>query len=219
VRFPAIIAILTVAGVAHAASPQAPLASATSKKAALKSASTKTVPAKSTAAKTALTKTTPGKGAPAKSTIAKTTKTAVTQTAASKAVSKVNTKAPSGKALSSKAAISKAASGKSKKQAAPPRGPIAQQQPTVDRYREIQQALADKGYFSGMPDGNWGPDSAEALKRFQREQNLEADGKIGALSLMALGLGPRRGTASAQAAAPPEGTMPVDPPPVAQPAP
>lgn len=81
-----------------------------------------------------------------------------------------------------------------------------QQQPSTDRYREIQQALSDKGYFAGQPDGNWGPDSTDALKRFQRDQNLTEDGKIGSLSLIALGLGPKR-TAPVEAAdeaAPPE---------------
>ncbi len=68
----------------------------------------------------------------------------------------------------------------------------AQQQPTSDRYREIQQALSDRGYFGGAPDGTWGPESVDALKRFQREQNLTDDGKIGSLSLIALGLGPQR---------------------------
>jgi len=67
-----------------------------------------------------------------------------------------------------------------------------QQQPTQDRYREIQQALGEKGYFAGEPDGNWGAESVEALKRFQRDQNLTEDGKVGALSLIALGLGPKR---------------------------
>ena len=70
----------------------------------------------------------------------------------------------------------------------------AQQQPTAERYKEIQQALSDKGYFHGPVDGAWGADSTDALKRFQREQNLEDDGKIGALSLIALGLGPQRET-------------------------
>ena len=67
-----------------------------------------------------------------------------------------------------------------------------QQQPTPERYKEIQQALADKGYFNGAVDGQWGSESVDALKRFQREQNLTDDGKIGSLSLIALGLGPRR---------------------------
>jgi len=77
---------------------------------------------------------------------------------------------------------------------------VVQQQPTPERYKEIQQALADKGYFHGPVDGAWGADSTDALKRFQREQNLEDDGKIGSLSLIALGLGPQRGTASASPA-------------------
>ena len=67
-----------------------------------------------------------------------------------------------------------------------------QQQPTPERYREIQQALTEKGYFAGPVDGAWGADSVEALKRFQRDQNLTDDGKIGSLSLIALGLGPKR---------------------------
>lgn len=67
----------------------------------------------------------------------------------------------------------------------------AQQQPTPERYKEIQQALADKGYFTGTADGSWGPDSVDSLKRFQHDQNLPEDGKIGSLGLIALGLGPK----------------------------
>jgi peptidoglycan hydrolase-like protein with peptidoglycan-binding domain len=68
----------------------------------------------------------------------------------------------------------------------------APQQPSQERYKEIQQALADKGYFKTEPDGNWGPASIDALKHFQRDQKLVEDGKIGSLSLIALGLGPKR---------------------------
>lgn len=32
----------------------------------------------------------------------------------------------------------------------------------------------------------------EALKRFQSDQNLTQDGKLGSLSLIAMGLGPKR---------------------------
>jgi peptidoglycan hydrolase-like protein with peptidoglycan-binding domain len=77
-----------------------------------------------------------------------------------------------------------------------------QQQPTPDRYQEIQQALADRGYFGGPVDGNWGPTSVDALKRFQHDQSLLEDGKVGALSLIALGLGPKRQTAPDPATAP-----------------
>lgn len=67
-----------------------------------------------------------------------------------------------------------------------------QSAPTPERYMEIQQALADKGFFTGEVNGSWGPDSVDALKRFQAAQNLSVDGKLGALSLIALGLGPKR---------------------------
>jgi hypothetical protein len=77
------------------------------------------------------------------------------------------------------------------------RGPVRsyQQAPTADRYREIQQALAAKGYYKGEPNGAWSSDSSDALKRFQADQNLMPDGKINSLSLIALGLGPKRLTA------------------------
>jgi len=78
----------------------------------------------------------------------------------------------------------------------------AQQQPTSERYREIQHALSEKGYFGGPADGNWGPESIEALKRFQRDQNLVDDGKIGSLSLIALGLGPKHEEARVSAVPP-----------------
>jgi Putative peptidoglycan binding domain len=70
--------------------------------------------------------------------------------------------------------------------------PSFQLQPTPDRYKEIQQALADRGYFSGAVDGQWGADSVDALKRFQLEHNTGDDGKINSLSLIQLGLGPAR---------------------------
>jgi peptidoglycan hydrolase-like protein with peptidoglycan-binding domain len=64
--------------------------------------------------------------------------------------------------------------------------------PTPERYREIQQALIDKGYYGGEPSGVWGTDSALALKKFQKDQSLQADGKLDSLTLISLGLGPRR---------------------------
>jgi peptidoglycan hydrolase-like protein with peptidoglycan-binding domain len=68
--------------------------------------------------------------------------------------------------------------------------------PTTDRYREIQEALAARGYLSSEDaNGNWGSLSTEALKKFQAEQTLEATGRIDSLSLIALGLGPRHDSA------------------------
>ena len=63
--------------------------------------------------------------------------------------------------------------------------------PTPDRYKEIQEALAKKGYLHGAADGVWNQDSADALRRFQQDQNLQASGKLDSLSIIALGLGPK----------------------------
>jgi peptidoglycan hydrolase-like protein with peptidoglycan-binding domain len=64
--------------------------------------------------------------------------------------------------------------------------------PSSDRYREIQQALASKGYLQPeQATGAWDQNSTDALKRYQAEQNLDATGKINSLSLIALGLGPK----------------------------
>lgn len=67
-----------------------------------------------------------------------------------------------------------------------------QAQPTPERYKQIQEALAAKGYM--RPEdatGAWGPDSMDALKRFQADQKIDGAGKINSLSLIALGLGPK----------------------------
>jgi peptidoglycan hydrolase-like protein with peptidoglycan-binding domain len=116
------------------------------------------------------------------------------QTATNQAASKqVAPKQLATKQTASKPATSKQSTGKqtaAAKKATPRYYP--QMQPTPDRYKEIQGALANKGYFAGEADGTWGPSSAEALKRFQHDQNLNEDGKIDSLSLIALGLGPSR---------------------------
>lgn len=57
---------------------------------------------------------------------------------------------------------------------------------------EIQQALAEKGFYEGPVDGKWTAECVAALKQFQADQNLSPDGKLGALSIIALGLGPKR---------------------------
>ena len=67
-----------------------------------------------------------------------------------------------------------------------------QTNPAPDRYRQIQEALAAKGYLpADQASGQWNDASAEALKRFQADQNLDATGKVNSLSLIALGLGPK----------------------------
>ncbi|MFN7993182.1 MAG: peptidoglycan-binding domain-containing protein [Bryobacteraceae bacterium] len=75
---------------------------------------------------------------------------------------------------------------------APVRGWRAgQSAPSPDRYKEIQEALARKGYLHQGPTGTWDQNSADALRRFQQDQNLQPNGKLDSLSIIALGLGPR----------------------------
>lgn len=133
------------------------------------------VPGAAAARKTAARKT-PAKSASAK----KSTKKAPPKTQAKKAPSRGKTAARTSSRSSSK------------KRTARPARPATQQRPTPERYKEIQQALIDKGYLRSEPTGVWGPESAEALKRFQQDRNLPADGKLSARSLIDLGLGPKR---------------------------
>lgn len=70
----------------------------------------------------------------------------------------------------------------------PPR-PRAQRAPTPDRIREIQTALAQKGFYEGEPTGKWDARSVQAMKKFQEASGLTATGKFDAKSLQKLGLG------------------------------
>jgi murein L,D-transpeptidase YcbB/YkuD len=117
---------------------------------------------------------TPGKAT--SSAKKKTTKKTSSKTATSKTASKSKAKSKTGSKQTSKQVATR----------------YRQTQPSVDRYKEIQQSLSDRGYFKGSVDGAWGADSVDALKRFQRDQNIGDDGKLGSLSLIALGLGPKR---------------------------
>ena len=96
--------------------------------------------------------------------------------------------------------------------------------PTADRYKEIQTALASKGYLTReQANGKWDDASTAALKKFQTDQNLDGNGKINSLSLIALGLGPKREAANgvkqlpvttpAAEPAPPPASAPAIPPP------
>jgi len=113
------------------------------------------------------------KSAPAKkSRQAVVTKKSSTRTAARKG-------SPTGAKRTGKAGARQVAS----------RRPAVQSQPTPERYKEIQDALAQKGYLKSEPNGVWDAQSVEALKQFQADKNLPPTGKLTALSLGGLGLG------------------------------
>jgi len=78
------------------------------------------------------------------------------------------------------------------KKTAAAKRPPRQMHPSPERYRDIQQALVDKGFFDGPANGVWDDKSITALKRFEESQKLKTDGKIDSVSLIALGLGPKR---------------------------
>jgi peptidoglycan hydrolase-like protein with peptidoglycan-binding domain len=99
-----------------------------------------------------------------------------------------------GTAVKKSAGKSGKASKATKKSRGAPTRKVGQQAPTPERYKQIQQALLERGYLQTQANGTWGPESVEALRRFQQDKNLEATGKIDSLSLIALGLGPKRGT-------------------------
>ena len=81
--------------------------------------------------------------------------------------------------------------------------------PTPDRYKEIQSALASRGYLHAEPNGVWDSDSTDALRLFQKDQNLEPSGTGNSLSLIGLVLGPKRPAAALPAA--PSPAKPVSP--------
>src|SRR5437867_138357 len=45
-----------------------------------------------------------------------------------------------------------------------------QLQPSPERYKEIQGALASKGYLKSEPTGAWSQESVDAMRRFQQDQ-------------------------------------------------
>jgi peptidoglycan hydrolase-like protein with peptidoglycan-binding domain len=57
-----------------------------------------------------------------------------------------------------------------------------------DTVRGVQQSLKDKGFDPGPVDGLNGPETRAALKKYQTQQNLGADGRMGPKTLDSLGV-------------------------------
>ncbi len=62
----------------------------------------------------------------------------------------------------------------------PPSGPY---KPTV---RQIQTALKNAGYYTGLVDGKKGPMTKKAIEDFQKANGLAVDGKVGTKTWAAL---------------------------------
>jgi len=126
----------------------------------------------------------PGKAAPRK--------------ANAKTVSKKTTSAKKGKS-SKKSVRTSATAGRSRQLA-----------PTPERYRDIQQALVERGYLKSEPNGVWDAQSVDALRQFQTDRKLSSTGKITSASLIGLGLGPKTSQQELTGAAPkPPGSSPL----------
>lgn len=52
----------------------------------------------------------------------------------------------------------------------------------------LQKALRKKGFYSGPEDGRYNPMVSEAVRKYQRANNLEPDGVAGPMTLRSLGL-------------------------------
>ena len=57
-----------------------------------------------------------------------------------------------------------------------------------EQVKQIQQKLKELGYDVGTPDGVFGSKTQSAVKAFQRDNGLTADGVVGTKTLTALGL-------------------------------
>lgn len=57
----------------------------------------------------------------------------------------------------------------------------------------LQQSLITHGYYNGTVDGRMGVETRNALRAYQRGQNIDASGQIDAATLDSLGLGARLG--------------------------
>jgi hypothetical protein len=175
-------------------------------------------PAKKKTAATAVAKKSGGKTASKSGTAGKS----APQKSAGKSSAKKSGSASSARKGASSKSGSKTASKSSrrgKKSAPSVTWRNRQTAPTPDRYKEIQDALVAKGYLNSEDaNGQWGQSSVAALKSFQAAQNIESTGKINSLSLIALGLGPKRETPPPEkppepaASKPAETSAPATPP-------
>ncbi len=59
-----------------------------------------------------------------------------------------------------------------------------------NKVKEVQQKLKNWGYYSGSADGIFGQGTKDAVIKFQKNNNLPADGIVGAKTFAALGISP-----------------------------
>jgi hypothetical protein len=57
-----------------------------------------------------------------------------------------------------------------------------------DRVKLLQQKLKEKGFYKGNPDGDFGPATVEAVRKFKQASNLAAGPKVGKKAQEILGM-------------------------------
>lgn len=68
----------------------------------------------------------------------------------------------------------------------------------TSQVRSVQQALNDRGYDAGPVDGQWGPATRDAVRRFQQASGLAPTGELESGTLAALGVSTRSTVVGAQ---------------------
>jgi photosystem II stability/assembly factor-like uncharacterized protein len=82
----------------------------------------------------------------------------------------------------------RSSTGRAPSQPSTPGQRIAAPKPTDDSVRRAQQALDRAGYTIGTPDGQMGPRTVAAIKRFQADRYLSVTGQLDETTLAALGI-------------------------------
>jgi len=88
-----------------------------------------------------------------------------------------------------------AASGAVATNATPPQSSA---KPPDDLVRLVQEALERAGYEIGVPDGQLGPRTVAAIKRFQTDRYLAVTGQLDETTIAALGVSNRAGATAAE---------------------
>lgn len=163
-------------------------------------------PAATHSSKTAATKSKGGTAKPAAKSRTSGAASAASKSSAGKSPRSAASTSGSAKGKGARGSGSRSASrGSRSRGRAVDAGPPRQQSPDSDRIREIQTALAGKGYAI-EPTGTWDAQSVEVLKKFQGDHNinnLTGRGKLDSLTLIELGLGPKNESTAALPEAPP----------------
>ena len=65
---------------------------------------------------------------------------------------------------------------------------LSEKSPATKRYAvlALQTELTELGYFSGLIDGTWGPETKRAVEGLQRSAGIDVDGDVGEATLVAL---------------------------------